>query len=216
MITLTLVAILGVLLVIVLMQLFKKSEEPGPKGSPLRAKAPDLAHLKVTDARVGDVISVSGAGDDLSDLDFTADRCAWFEAGPRRWFELSGGYRERRVSLRVATGEDVEAAVHTDPRKLTIEDLGVSEDDLAQMDERQNTADFFEFDGKTWLYRLSREAQARRSDEAEIAKFYYWEFQEQGGKGLLGIRKAEGEPFAVTLATTIYPGDVTVYRGGRT
>jgi len=216
MITLTLVAILGVLLVIVLMQLFMKSEEPGPKGSPLRAKAPDLAHLKVTDARVGDVISVSGAGDELSDLDFTADRCAWFEAGPRRWFELSGGYRERRVSLRVATGEDVEAAVHTDPRKLTIEDLGVSEDDLAQMDERQNTADFFEFDGKTWLYRLSREAQARRSDEAEIAKFYYWEFQEQGGKGLLGIRKAEGEPFAVTLATTIYPGDVTVYRGGRT
>ena len=117
---------------------------------------------------------------------------------------------------RVATGDDVEAAVETDPRKLTIEDLGVSEDDLAQMDERQNTADFFEFDGKTWLYGLSREAQVRRSDEAEVAKFYYWEFQEQGGKGLLGIRKAESEPFAVTLATSIHPGDVTVYRGGRT
>jgi hypothetical protein len=215
MITLTLVAILGVLLVVVLMQL-AKPEEPEPKGSAARAKAQDLANLKVTDARVGDMISVSGAGDDLSDLDFTADRCAWFEAGPRRWFELSGGYRERRVALRVATGEDVEAAVHTDPRKLTIEDLGVSEDDLAQMDERQNTADFFEFDGKTWLYRLSREAQVRRSDEAEIAKFYYWEFQEQGGKGLLGIRKPEGEPFAVALATTIYAGDVTIYRGGRT
>ena len=211
MITLTLVALLGTLLVIVLMKLFNHPEEvPAP-----RTTAADLAHLKVTDARVGDMISVSGAGDDLADLDFTADRCAWFEAGPRRWFELSGGYRERRVALRVATGEDVEAAVHTDARKLTIEDLGVSEDDLAQMDERQNTADFFEFDGKTWLYRLSREAQVRRSDEAEVARFYYWEFQEQGGKGLLGIRKAESEPFAVTLATTIYPGDVTVYRGGR-
>ena len=219
MITLTLVAILGVLLVIVLMKLFNHQEEPGPKGTPPRAPATDLAHLKATDARVGDMISVSGAGDDLSDLDFTADRCAWFEAGPRRWFELSGGYRERRVALRVATGGDieaVEAAVHTDARKLTIEDLGVSEDDLAQMDERQNTADFFEFDGKTWLYRLSREVQVRRSDEAEVAKFYYWEFQEQGGKGLLGLRKAESDPFAVTLATTIYPGDVTVYRGGRT
>jgi hypothetical protein len=216
MITLTLVTFLGILLAIVLMQLAKTSEEPEPKKSAPRAPAADLANLKITDARVGDVISVSGAGDDLSDLDFTADRCAWFEAGPRRWFELSGGYRERRVALRVATGEEVEAAIHTDPRKLTIEDLGVSEDDLAQMDERQNTADFFEFDGKTWMYRLSREAQARRSDEAEIAKFYYWEFQEQGGKGLLAIRKAEGEPFAVTLATTIYPGDVTLYRGGRT
>ena len=212
MITLTLVAILGALLLIVLMKLFNHSEEVAAP----RAKAPDLANLKVTDARVGDMISVSGAGDDLSDLDFTADRCAWYEAGPRRWFELSGGYRERRVALRVATGDDVEAAIETDPRKLTIEDLGVSEDDLAQMDERQNTADFFEFDGKTWLYRLSREVQVRRSDEAAVAGFYYWEFQEQGGKGLLGLRKAESEPFAVTLATTIYPGDVTVYRGGRT
>ena len=212
MITLTLVAILGTLLVIVLMKLFNHQEEVAAP----RAKVPDLANLKVTDARVGDMISVSGAGDDLSDLDFTADRCAWFEAGPRRWFELSGGYRERRVALRVATGDDVEAAVETDARKLTIEDLGVSEDDLAQMDERQNTADFFEFDGKTWLYRLSREVQVRRSDEAAVAGFYYWEFQEQGGKGLLGLRKAESEPFTVTLATTIYPGDVTVYRGGRT
>jgi len=212
MITLTLVAILGVLLVIVLMNLFKKTEVVA---APTKAPAPDLANLKVTDARVGDMISVSGAGDDLSDLDFTADRGAWYEAGPRRWFELSGGYRERRVALRVATGDDVEAAIETDPRKLTIEDLGVSEDDLAQMDERQNTADFFEFDGKTWLYRLSREAQVRRSDAADVAGFYYWEFQEQGGKGLLGIRKAESEPFAVTLATTIYPGDVTIYRGGR-
>ena len=216
MITLTLVAILGALLVIVLMKLFNHPEESGLKGTPPRAPAPDLANLKATDARVGDMISVSGAGDELSDLDFTADRCAWFEAGPRRWFELSGGYRERRVALRVATGDDVEAAIETDPRKLTIEDLGVSEDDLAQMDERQNTADFFEFDGKTWLYRLSREVQVRRSDEAAVAGFYYWEFQEQGGKGLLGLRKAESEPFTVTLATTIYPGDVTVYRGGRT
>jgi hypothetical protein len=215
MITLTLVALLGALLVIVLMKLFNHPEESGLKGTSPRAPAPDLAHLKVTDARVGDMISVSGAGDDLSDLDFTADRGAWYEAGPRRWFELSGGYRERRVALRVATGDDVEAAVETDPRKLTIEDLALSEDDLAQMDERQNTADFFEFDGKTWLYRLSREVQVHRSDQAEVAGFYYWEFQEQGGKGLLGIRKAESEPFAVTLAITVHPDDVTIYRGGR-
>ncbi|MGA9628217.1 MAG: hypothetical protein WBQ65_27335, partial [Bryobacteraceae bacterium] len=87
MITLTLVAILGALLVIVLMKLFNHQEEPGPKRTQPRAPAADLAHLKVTDARVGDMISVSGAGDDLSDLEFTADRCAWFEAGPRRWFE---------------------------------------------------------------------------------------------------------------------------------
>ena len=46
-----------------------------------------------------------------------------------------------------------------DPRKIALEDLGLSEDDLAQMDERQNPADSFDFDGVTWMYRLSREVR---------------------------------------------------------
>jgi hypothetical protein len=209
-ITFTLVGILGALLVVVLMQLFKKT--PPPPAAPVE----DLANLKPQDARVGDVISIAGAGDNMTDLDFTSDRCYWFEAGSRRWFDLAGPYRERRVAMRVDLGdEDVTVAVANDPRKLTLEDLGLSEDDLAQMDERQNTADSFEFDNKVWLYRLSREAKVTRSDRAQPIGFYYWEYREQDGNGLLGIRKEQSEPFAVTLYTGIPAGDVTIYRGGR-
>jgi hypothetical protein len=208
MITVILLAVLGALLGVVLMQLFKKPAIPAP------AAGPDLANLKVSDARTGDVISISGAGDNLSDLDFTADRSTRYEAGARRWFELSGPYRERRVALRVGGDEDVEVSIHADGRKLALEDLALAEEDLAQMDERQNTADSFEFDGKVWLYRLSREAKAWRDDQAQPAAFYYWEFQEQDGPRLLALRKVEGEPFAVTLYTGIPAGDVTVYRGG--
>ncbi len=199
--------ILSVLLVIVLMNLFKKKPAP-----PARGPQPDLANLKPTDARTGDVISVAGAGDNMADLDFTADRTTTFEAGSRNWTELSGTYRERRVALRVAMEDELEVALHSDPRKLTIEDLGVSEDDLAQMDERQNTGDSFDFDNRTWLYRLSREARATRDDQRQPAGFYYWEFREHQGKGLLTVRKPEGEPFGVTLYTGIAAGDVTVYR----
>lgn len=198
--------VLGVLLGIVLMQLFKK--QPAAT-RPIE----DLASLKVTDARAGDALSISGAGDNYTDLDFTADRMARFDAGTRRWFELSGPYLERRVALRVAGDEEVEVYLHSDPRKLTIEDLGLTEEDLAEMDERQNTADSFEFDGKVWLYRLSREVQATRDDQPVATGFYYWEFQEQAGKGLIGVRKAEGEPFAATLYLGILAGDVTIYRG---
>jgi len=88
----------------------------------------------------------------------------------------------------------------------------MAEEDLAQMDERQNTADSFEFDGAVWLYRRSREVKAWRDGQSQAAAFYCWEFQEQGGKRLLAIRKVEGEPFAVTLYTGIPEGDVTVYR----
>jgi len=204
--TLFIEAILGILLAIVLVNLFKKKPEP------VRARQPDLSNLKPTDARTGDAISVSGAGDNMADLDFTIDRTTQFEAGSRNWTEVSGTYRERRVALRVAMEDEMEAAIHNDPRKLTIEDLGLSEDDLAQMDERQNTGDCFDFDNKTWLYRLSREARATRDDQRQATSFYYWEFRENQGKGLLTVRKPEGEPFGVMLYTGIAVGDVTVYR----
>jgi hypothetical protein len=200
MFTFVTLVVLGILLGTVLMQLFKK---PTPAAAP----AADLANLKVTDARAGDALSISGAGDNYTDLDFTADRLTRYDAGTRRWFELSGPYLERRVALRVGGEDEVEVSLHSDPRKLTIEDLGLAEEDLAEMDERQNTGDSFEFDGKVWLYRLSREVHT------DTAAFYYWEFQEQAGKGLIAIRKPEGEPFAVTLYAGIAASDVTIYRG---
>jgi hypothetical protein len=161
------------------------------------------------------VLSVAGAGDQMTDLDFTADRLTRFEAGVRQWFEVSGPYRERRVALRVGGDEEVEVSVHTDPRQITIADLGLSEDDLAQLDERQNTSDNFGFDDKNWQYRFSREARSWRDDGSRPAGFYYWEFQEEGGKRTLGVRKAEGEPFGVTVFAGISASDVTIYRGGK-
>lgn len=211
-ITLLLVVALGIPLAFVLMQLFRK---PAAKPASLEP-AEDLANLQPTQARVGDVISIAGAGDNMTDMDFTADRAIWFEAGSRRWFDLTGAYRERRVAMRVDTNdEEIAVSIHNDPRKLTLEDLGLSEDDLASMDERQNTADSFEFDGHEWRYRLSREAQSSRSDHQQPVGFYYWEFREQDGGGLLALRKEQGEPFSVTLYSTINAGDVTVYRGGK-
>ena len=209
MITLTLEAVLGVMLAVVIMQFFKKHPQPVAASAPVE----DLANLKPQDARVGDAISISGAGDKMEDLDFTVDRTTWITAGSRQWVEIGGPYRERRVALRVGGDEEVEVSIHNDPRKVTLEDLGVSEDDLAQMDERQNTADSFEFDGKTWLYVISREVQAQRSDRPQADGYYYWEFREQSGAGILAIRKEQSEPFAVSLFTLIQPGDVTVYRG---
>jgi hypothetical protein len=215
MITLTLVGILGALLVMVLVQLAKKPAAKAPS-APTPMPETDLADLKPSDARAGDAISIAGAGDDMTDLDFTADHATSFEAGVRGWIEVSGPYRGRRAILRAMQGgEDEETALHSDPRKLTIEDLGLSEDDLAQMDERQNTADNFEFDGKTWFYILSREVKAHPGGSGPSSGFYYWEFREQDGGRLLALRKAESEPFAVTMYKTINPGDVTVYRGSK-
>ena len=207
-ITLILVVILGTLLILVLKKLFESPARPVSQA----AAKPDLASLTVADARAGDNISVSGAGENYGDLDFTVDRRNQYEAGEKRWFELSGMYRNRRVALEVREEDEVEVRAFLDGFHLTLEDLGLSEDDLAQMDERQNTADNFEFDNKNWFYRMSKEMGVFRDGQPQGAGFYGWEFEEEGGRRFLSVRKREGEPFAAGVAVKLNPGDITVLR----
>jgi hypothetical protein len=209
MLTLTIEIILGVLFALVLMNLFKRHNNP-----PASAPQPDLANLKPSDARTGDIIEIAGAGDDMSDLNFTADRSTRFQAGSRNWFEVSGQYKERRVAMRVANEEEIEVALNNDPHKFGMADLGLSENDLAEIDERQNPADSFEFDSRLWLYRQSADASSKRDDQPQSQNFYYWEFREQDGNRFLTIRKPQGEPFAINVYTIVPAADVTIYRQG--
>jgi hypothetical protein len=207
MLTITIEIFLGLLFAVVLMNLFKRHTPPAST-----TPEPDLANLRPTDARAGDVVSISGAGDNMTDLDVTIDRYTTFRAGSRSWFEVSGLYRERRAIMRVANEEDVEVWLHNDPRKVSLEDLGVSESDLAEMDERQNPADNFGFDNADWYWRQSAEGTSTRSDQGAPQGFYYWEFREQNGSRLLSVRKPQGEPFTVSVFQQIPAADVTIYR----
>ena len=173
----------------------------------------DLANLKIADARVGDTVSVSGAAEDFSDVDFNIDRADQYEAGSRHWVEFSGMWRDRRVTLEVHRDETTQVRGNFDGRKLTLDELGLSEDDLSQIDARQNQSDFFDYDGKFWLYRESREMGTFSQGSSSGRGFYGWVFQEQDGKRFMFIRKFASEPFSATVRVQIEPADITVFRG---
>ncbi len=173
----------------------------------------DLAHLSVADTRLGDTLSIVGAGDQYADLDYTVDRFNSMEAGDRRWFEASGMYKERRVYLEVEAGDELDVRGAFDGKKFTLDELGLSEDDLAEIDERQNPNDNFEFQEKVWMYRWSREVGIFQTAQQTGRGYYGWLFQEQGGKRLLAIRKYESEPFTAAILQKVNPGDITVFRG---
>ena len=177
------------------------------------AQLEDLANLKITDAKPGDTLSIVGVGDEFADLDFTVDRRAMVEAGQKRWTELSGMYRDRRVTLQVHNDDQVEVHGWFSGAQLTLDQLGLSEDDLAEIDQRQNPADNFEFDGKVWMYRWSREIGTFRDDEMQGSGSYCWNFQQQNGNLFLTVQKFEGQPFGAFVAQKVNPGDITVYRG---
>jgi hypothetical protein len=206
MITWTVVAVLAVLLLLVLKKLFEKPAAR-PAARALPQNMPEV-NLKVADARAGDSVSVSGAGDEFSDLDFTVEARNEYQAGARRWIELRGMYRDRRVMLEVSAHDELEVWAVTDARGVTLDELALGEADLGELDQRQNASDFFEFEGKNWYYRFSREFSSR----TEGAAFYGWVFREEGTKRIMLLRKAEGEPFSAVIGVPINPGDVTVYR----
>ena len=82
------------------------------------------------------------------------------------------------------------------------------------MDERQNTADFFEYEGKNWQYHFSKEVTLfRDGGTMDGSRFYAWEYLEQGGDRVMSVEKWEGEPFAVSIGKRLNPADITVYRG---
>lgn len=178
-----------------------------------QAPQPDLANLSVIDALPGDSLSIVGAGADFSDLDFTVDRRDQLESGQKLWYEVTGPHGEKRVRLEIIPGDQMEVRGWFDGRIITLDELGVSEDDLAAMDDRQNPSDFFDFEGKFWLFRWSREVGLFHRDQTQGTGFYCWEFREQGGDRFLQVRKMQGEPFSAFISSKVNPGDVTVYRG---
>jgi hypothetical protein len=206
MITLTIVAVLGVLLIVVLKKLFEKPAAPPPAAKPV-----DL-EVKIADARTGDTVSVVGAGDEMSDLDFTVEGRNQYQLGQRRWIELRGTYRNRRVLLDISMEDEIQVWAVTDAARLTLAELALSEEDLGQLDERQNTSDFFEFEGTNWYYRLSREFLLSADRESQGANFYGWLFREDGGKRMILVKKAEGEAFVAVIGSKVNPADITVYR----
>jgi hypothetical protein len=180
---------------------------------PKPAPQEDLANLKVQDARVRDTLSIQGAAEDFSDIDFTVDRRDVYEAGGNQWFEVSGSWRDRRVYLEVHTADVVEVFGNFDGRRLTLDAFGLTEDDMGEIDQRQNPSDFIDFEGKFWLYRSSREMGIFSEGHDTGRGFYCWQFQEQDGKRHLSIRKFEGDPFSASIWTNVEPNDITVFRG---
>jgi hypothetical protein len=214
MITTILLGFLGLLLAVVLWQMFKGGAGKGqqiPASAPVPIAGPGTA-VDLPNARRADVVSIHGAGADFSDLDFTVDRRSSYQSGPNKWIELSGEYRGNRVYLEVYPGREGEIVGMLDPRKMTIAEVGVTEDQLADLDGRQDPSQFLTFEGKRWHYVNSREIGYFENEVGEGEGMYRWMFRESGGDRLLCIEKWEGDPFDVRFARRINGQDITIYR----
>lgn len=211
MITITVLAILGIALFAVVRAIFRTAPAGHPV-IPAKPHQPSTIDLDVWDARKGDVISINGAAEDFSDIDFPVDRRSAYESNQHRWVDLSGEFRGCRVYLEVYRHPHPDLIGILDGRKLTIGDIGVTEEQLANLDARQDPSAFIEFEGRKWHFESSREIGYFENETGQAEGLYRWLFREQDGARLLCIEKWAGEPFDVRIARRLKPEDITMYR----
>ena len=188
--------------------LYKALRKKKPKAEALPQRT-DLANLTIKDAIRGDNIILSGAGQSYEDLSFTVDRLNRYESDGEQWFELSGLGSGKRVFLEWSEDDELEVTLQRQGG-LNLEAIGVTEEDLAQMDEERSRSRFIEYQGKRWNYRESAEAGYFKDDGAEGEGYYYWKFD--CDELQLFIEKYEGNPFEVGISEKISPGRVRIFR----
>lgn len=188
--------------------LYKALRKKKPKAEAL-PKPTDLANLTVKDAARGDNVILSGAGQSYEDLSFTVDRLNRYESNGEQWFELSGLSAGKRVFLEWSEDDELEITIQRQGG-LTLEAIGVSEEDLVQMDEERSRSRFIEYQDKRWVYRESAEAGYFKDEGPEGEGFYYWKFDCDDLQ--LFIEKYEGDPFEVGISERIDSGRVRIFR----
>lgn len=204
MITATLLAILGAALAAVVWAMFRLPNKR------LQGPAPPT-EVDPWDAKPGDVVSISAGAEDFSDLDFPVDRRSSYQSSTHRWVDLSGDFRGTRVYLEVYRHPQPDLIGILSARKLTLADIGATEDALGDIDSRQDPSTFVEFEGKQWQWESSREIRYFENDLGNGEGLYRWLFREPGGSRLLCVEKWEDEPFEIRIARRLNPPDVTVY-----
>ncbi len=168
-----------------------------------------LAEFTIKDAARGDSLILSGASESYEDISLTVDRRNRYESGGDQWYELSGLWGGKRIFVEWSEDDELEIAIQRQS-DLHLEEIGVSEDDLARMDEAGSRSNSVDFQGRRWHYRESAEAGYFKDDGLEGEGFYYWKFESDDLQ--LFIEKYEGDPFEVGISEKISPGRVKVFR----
>jgi hypothetical protein len=214
MITATLLLILGCVLAIVLWAMFRvpSNTRLSPRTAQPQVQAANTMDLDPWDAKRGDVVSISGAAEDFSDIDLPVDRRSAYGSNVRRWVDLSGEFRGQRIYLEVYRHPKPDLIGLLDARKLDLTDIGTTEELLAAIDARQDPSDSVEFEGKQWQWESSREIRYFENEMGDGEGLYRWLFREPEGNRLLCVEKWEGEPFEVHVARRLNQRDVIAYR----
>jgi hypothetical protein len=165
--------------------------------------------IRIENAEAGAVIHLSGIGPNLEEFDVKIVAKHTYRQGESSWYELEGDKgTDEKVWIDMEEDDELELAISL--RKLRLEDLGITKNDLERMDDEEKGS--FQFEGQK--YHLDDSDSAvfyRYSEDKNADKFYYWDFEAQDGKHYIGVEKWSDGSYDVTLSQAVKPSQLTVY-----
>ena len=178
----------------------KKASEHGPIVETIR------------DARVGDVFTITGQAVEYEDSYFIVEKLNRYSSQQSQWFELLGVDGETRLWISWSDKRGLFITATPDNRPIGLSQLGITDDDLIQLDNEQSIDNRITFDGEDFFFKNSGEVFFFEDNEGEGHGHYVWDFDGESGSRVMTVFKWEAQPFHAYVSDVVAADDVTVYK----
>lgn len=171
---------------------------------------PSVSEASIEQVGVGGMIQLPPHGEalDAKDMQITARHL--YDEGGFQWVELEGDSAGGKVWLDVCRDDELETSVTLE--RLTLADIGLSEEDVAQLDASSKLS----YGGRQFSFGEKGQASFRPNGDASKAQqVAYWDFEGDDDKHDLGIESWEGES-RVYLTQRLDPARIRIYSLGET
>ena len=169
----------------------------------------------IRDAKAGDVISVKGLALEYDDVYFFVERIHRYSSDADTWYELACADGDNRIWVDWTDGYDLFVTATNDPNPVGLASVGLTEEELVELDEDHSIDNYIDIDGDTYYYRNSSKSFFFQDSRGPGEGFYVWDFLREQGDRVLTVSKWEGKPFEVTFSEVISPDSITLYKGDR-
>jgi hypothetical protein len=167
-------------------------------------------------ARVGDVVSIQGLALEYDDVYFFVERLHRYTSDAETWYELTCVDGDTHIWIDWTDGYDLFVTATDDPDPTGLESIGLTEEQLIDLDEQHSIDNLIEVEGEQYYYKNSSEVMFHQDNRGRGKGFYLWDFIREDGERVLAVSKWEGRPFEVAFGEVIAPDRITLYKGERT
>jgi hypothetical protein len=183
------------------------------KGDHTSIPGGDKMEPSIKEAEVGDYLTISGLSplsQDYKDLVFQIERKNRYESEGDSWYELMGKVGDRTFWIEWEEDDEILISGTQMDKPMKVSDIGVSEEELARMDDEESDNNHVTYKGKKFYFDESSEVTYFKDNKNKGEDFYLWDFSSEDEEEIISVEKWEGEPFQVFLSFTIKTDHITV------